>query len=140
MRKHSQFHDGYLDGLWIENKTVHVLVRMLDKMSFTFVATDVVRLNAGPFREGNIILDAVTREQEEISLEDIMELYEITGDTRETQVGRLLAEARREELKILDISSSYGASLLILARSIDMLARGKWARRYSMFLAKQNED
>jgi len=55
-------------------------------------------------------------------------------------VGRLLAEARREELKILDISSSYGASLLILARSIDMLARGKWARRYSMFLAKQNED
>ena len=139
MRNYTQFHDGHLEGLWIEDKVAYIQVRTADKTPFTFVGENVERLTAGIFKEGNIILDAITRDQAEITQEDIAELYDIVGNTSDVGAS-LLRKARQGGLKVLEINPSYGASCLVLAQSIDLLPRREWAERYSMSLKNQKEQ
>ena len=84
---------------------------------------------ADGFNAGNIILDVLTRQDEELTLQDISEVYRMES-SGESQSLRLLAKAREQRLVFLEISPSYGATCLVLAESIALIPREEWIERY----------
>jgi hypothetical protein len=133
MKRYSQFHDGYLEGLWIDGTTVHVYLSTLEKERFTAVAEGTVALAAGGFRLGNLVFDVITRDHDEIVFRDIEELYSLQdGPAGKAQGERLLGKARQEGLTLLETTSSYGATCMVLANSVGLLERNEWLARYLM--------
>jgi|HubBroStandDraft_6_1064221.scaffolds.fasta_scaffold111759_1 hypothetical protein len=131
MKRYSQFHDGYFEGLWIDGTTVHVYLSTLEKERFIAVAEGTVALAAGGFRLGNLVFDVVTRDRDEIVLRDIEELYSLQdGPAGEAQGDRLLSKARQEGMTLLETTSSYGATCMVLANSVGLLKRNEWLARY----------
>jgi len=122
MKQYDQFHDGRLEGLRIDGETVHVYLTTLEKEKFVAVADGVVALDANGFRAGNIILSVSTRNGEEIVVADIQELYELrNGHAGEDQANNLLSKAQQGKLTLLEITPSYGAGCLVLAKSVRFL-------------------
>src|SRR5258708_1233543 len=108
MKNYSQFHDGSLEGLWIDGTTVHVYLSTLNKERFTAVADGVVALAASGFRKGNLIFEVVTRHHEEIVFRDIADLYDLQdGPAGQSQGMQLLGKAQQEGLVLLEINPSY---------------------------------
>lgn len=129
MKNYSEFHDGYLEGLWIpENGTVHVFLRTdVEEEQITVVLKGVVMLRAGEFREGNIIVEVLVRDHEEVTLQDIGRLYELApGHRAEDWEHQLLNRANEERMIILEINPSYGASCLVLAHTVEFMKRKEW--------------
>ena len=63
-------------------------------------------------------------------------LYDIReGDAGEKQCHNLLEKAREQQLMVLEITPSYGASLIILAKSFELLDRSMWSEKYGSRLA-----
>jgi hypothetical protein len=137
MRIYSQFHDGFLEGFWIDGTTVHVYLSTLEKERFTVVVAGVVALGASGFRAGNLIFQVATRGNDEIVSRDIAALYDLQdGPAGESQGMRLLGKARQDGLILFEIDPSYGATSLILAHSVDLLPRNEWLARYLVGTAK----
>ena len=135
MRKYAQFHDGFLEGFWIDGTTVHVYLNTLEKERFTAVAEGVAAMDSNGFRAGNVIFDVVVRDRDEIVLGDIAQLYDLReGPEGESQGMRLLDKARQERLTLLDIGSTYGGTFMVLAHSANLFQRSEWLRRYPVYL------
>jgi hypothetical protein len=56
-----QFHDGFVDGFLIRESSVIVFLSTMEKEPFVIVASEVERMQADDFRQGNIIFDVLTR-------------------------------------------------------------------------------
>jgi hypothetical protein len=131
MKKYGDFHDGFIDGLWVDGSTAHVYLRTVENEASTLVGTDVAALTLTDFKQGNIIFDVIVRGSDEISLDDIRWVYSLSeGAAGEDQASRLLAKALEEGLSVLEITPSYGAICMILARSFDLMTRRLWLERY----------
>jgi len=122
MEKFDQLHDGYLDGLLIQGVTVHVFLSTADRREFVLEVPGVVSLKVDGFRQGNIIFDVLIRKGDDITLHDIVKVFEFKDEARAL---RKLEEARRMNLIVLEINPSYGASCIILAESVELLPRLK---------------
>jgi hypothetical protein len=131
MKNFDQFHDGSLDGLLIDQTSVWVFISTAEKQPFVVTAFDVVALAADGFRAGNIIFDVLTRQNGELTLGDIIEVYGLSGVNRDDQAQTLLMKAQEQNLMILEINPSYGASILVMSKSVELLSRHEWAERYS---------
>lgn len=124
MKNYDQFHDGWLDGLLIDQKSVQIFLSTEGRDPFLVVANGVVALAADGFKAGNIVFEVVTRQQEELSLQDITRAYGLAeGATGQDQGQKLLAKALEQNLIVLEINPSYGASCILLAESVDLLPR-----------------
>jgi hypothetical protein len=131
VKKYNQFHDGSLEGFWTDGDLVHVYLATEGKERFTMVSQGVEALSANGFREGHIILDVQSRTHEELNLEDMGLLYDLQlGDAGQRQANQLLEQANRQNLIMLEIYPSYGATCLILARSFELMNRKAWLDRY----------
>ncbi|WP_263358908.1 hypothetical protein [Acidicapsa ligni] len=124
MKNYDQFHDGWLDGLLIDQKSVQVFLSTEERQPFLVVANGVVALAADGFKAGNIVFEVVTRQKEELTLQDITRAYGLAeGATGQDQAQKLLAKALEQNLIVLEINPSYGASCVLLAESVDLLHR-----------------
>ena len=122
MKEYGEFHDGLFEGLRIDGETVHVYLKTLENDRIAAVANGVVALDASGFKTGNIVLSVSTRDHDEITLADIQDLYDLRkADAGEEQGTNLLAKARRERLTLLEVVPSYGASCLVLTKSVNFL-------------------
>jgi hypothetical protein len=131
MKNYDQFHDGSLDGLLIDQASVQVFLSTEEKQAFVVVADGVVALAADGFKAGNIIFEVLVRQDEELTLQDVTEVYGLpAGVSGEDQAQKLLEKARGQNLIILEINPSYGATCLVLAKSVDLLHRQEWTDRY----------
>ena len=84
----------------------------------------MVALAADGFKAGNIVFEVVTRQQEELTLQDITRAYGLAeGVTGQDQAQKLLAKALEQNLIVLEINPSYGASCILLAESVELLHR-----------------
>lgn len=107
------FHDGHFDGLWIgPNKLLRLFLRIDAHQSFVLSLNGVQALTFSEVKAGNIILDLVLRDAQEVTPSDIEELYGVTADT--PQAKTLLNNARDKNLQLLELNPSYGAQGLIL--------------------------
>jgi hypothetical protein len=136
MKTLGDFHDGCLEGFWIDDPVVHIFLKIgYEKTDgserFAIVADGVAALGASDFRKGHIILDVQTKTHEELTSEDIRLLYDVReGDAGEKQCHNLLEKAREQQLMALEITPSYGASFIILAKSFELLDRSMWSEKY----------
>ena len=119
MDKYGDFHDGSLEGFWVDNPLVHIFLKIDGHKKtdgaqrFAVVADGVVALGANGFREGHIVLAVETKTHEELSAEDIGLLYDVQdGEAGESQCQNLLQKAREQRLLALEITPSYGASFI----------------------------
>jgi hypothetical protein len=133
MKNYTQYHDGFFDGLWRQNEgIVQVYLRTSEKERTTVVLTGVVMLKVMGFKTGNIIFEVLTRHHDEITLQDIAELYDLKSDHEPAKwEHELLEKARQEDFQIFELNPSYGGSCLILARTTEFVNREEWAERYA---------
>lgn len=115
MRTFNQFHDGSLDGVLLDGKNARLFLSTLEKQSFVLHLSSVKSLRLNDFRQGNNIFDVLVREGDEITIEDIVELYGFADEVKATLA---LEEVHRNGLVVLEINPSYGASCQALASSV----------------------
>ncbi len=128
MTNYDQFHDGWLDGLLIEQTSVQVFISTEEKQPFVIVAEGVTALSAGGFKSGNIVFEVLTKAGDELTLQDITESYGLSAEVKgQEQAQKLLGKARERGLTVLQINPSYGATCIVLAESIYLLSRHEWA-------------
>ncbi|MGD0681515.1 MAG: hypothetical protein ABR990_05645 [Terracidiphilus sp.] len=120
MEKFDQFHDGYLDGLLIQGVTVRVFLSTEDRQEFVLEVSGVVSLKVDGFRQGNMIFDVVIRKGDDITIRDIVDVFEFKDEEKAL---KKLEDARRMNLIVLEINPSYGASCMILAEFAKLLPR-----------------
>jgi hypothetical protein len=131
MNDYGDFHDGVLEGVWVDDSTAYVFLSTLMKKRYSVVADGIVALTVTNFKKGNLIFEVVARGHEELTMDDIAALCDLReGKEGEEQAAKLLAKARQERLSILDISPSYGATCLLLAHSIKIIDQNEWSARY----------
>ncbi|MGD1216210.1 MAG: hypothetical protein ABR861_14620 [Terriglobales bacterium] len=140
MKKLGDFHDGCLEGFWVDDPVVHIFLSDGTER-FAIVANGVAALAANEFRKGHIIFDVETKTHEELTSEDIRLLYDVhSGEAGQEQCSKLLKNAQEQKLAALEITPSYGASFIILARSFELLDRRDWSERYVSRLAATRSD
>jgi len=120
MKTLDDFHDGFLDGLLIQDATAHLFLSTGNKQEFVLKVSEVLSLKLDGFRQGNIIYDVLIRNADELTLQDIMYFYEFKDGAK---AAKKLEELRETELVVLEVNPSYGAQCLILARSVDVSQR-----------------
>jgi hypothetical protein len=135
MRNYNQFHDGYLEGFWINDSTMHVYLSTMEKERFAAVVTGVVALSARGFKTGNLILSIRSFDHSEISVEDISEVYDYKKTPEDKiKAARLLEKAQKDQLVLFVISPSYGATCLVLGHAVEVLTQKEWSGRYGTLL------
>ena len=72
------------------------------------------------FRQGNIIFDVLVRYGKEVTLHDIVTIYEFKD---EDKARVKLEETVQKNLVLLEINPSYGVTCTVLAESIDLSPR-----------------
>lgn len=141
MTNYGQFHDGFLDGLWVNDKTAHLFLATEDREHFVMVAEGVAALIVNEFRTGNILFEVLIRNPEEATLQDVQTLYPLrTGSAGELQGANLLEKIRSEKWNVLEIIPSYGASCLVLANSYRLLKLKQWREMFGFGGVKQELD
>jgi hypothetical protein len=119
------FHDGYFEGLWIgPNKEVHLFLRSLDGDCFTVVLRGVDALSLSGIKQGNILFDVLVRAAQDLTLDDIQELYGVALDS--PKASELLGSKVEQGLQILEVNPSYGAQGVVSFRTIDV-KKGSYA-------------
>jgi hypothetical protein len=127
LKKYFEFHDGSLDGLLVEDKSVHVFVSKLNQEHFVIEALGVAALNANHFKQGNIIFGISIRNANELTLEDIETVHgEFPEVSRAHFATRSLELALEKNLSLLVIDPSYGATCLVLAATFNLCTRRDW--------------
>jgi hypothetical protein len=132
MREH-EFHDGAFEGLWIDGKTAHMFLATEKRERYVIVAEEVAALTVEGVKAGNIVFEILEREPDEIGEQDIQILFGLQdGPAETTQSANLLEKARLQHWRILEINPSYGATCLVLARSLKTLPRKDWLERFAL--------
>jgi hypothetical protein len=112
-------HDGYFEGFWTgPNKEVHMFLRALDGARFTVVMHGVDALSLSNIKQGNIIFDVLVRGAQDLTVDDIQELYGVARDS--PMAAELLDLKVKESLQVLEINPSYGAQGVVSFRTIEV--------------------
>lgn len=121
-----QFHDGFLDGIRVEygeSRRACLYVRTVEGDRFTATMDGVVALNMDGFKEGNIIFDVSVLAHNEIKSEHIVEVYDLPleDEVRSKMISKLLDRVAQDELNLVRIDPSYGASCAVLGRDFTLV-------------------
>ena len=131
MKKYVEFHDGFLDGLLLDGSTACVFLSTDDKEHFVLEASGAAAVDAGTFKEGNIIFEVIEHSTNELTLDHMIWVH---GPLSEfglpDQAQRWLTKAQQNNLILLEINPSYGATCLVLARTIELRGRKEWISRH----------
>jgi hypothetical protein len=140
VKKHVEFHDGFLDGLLLDGPTACVFLSTDDKEHFALEVAGVAAVNAGTFKEGNIIFEVLIHSCDELTLEQMIAVHgPMSGYGLPDQAQRWLAKALQSGLILLEINPSYGAACLVLARTINLRHREEWLERHMHPTTQGNE-
>ena len=118
------FHDGSFDGVWIPAKNkAHLFLTTADNKRFTVALEGVRALHLWNIREGNIVLDLILIDTDQLTEGHIESAYELGNIARDLQLATLLASARQEGLRMLEMTTSYGAEGVVLFKGIELSER-----------------
>ena len=127
MKNLNQFHDGHVEGLLIEGAKVQIFLSTEDHQAFVLELNGTLSLKADGFRQTSSIFDVLVRERDELTYDDVVESY---GFTDASKARSKFEQLRDENLIVVRINPSYGASCLILAGSFALISRSDWATHY----------
>jgi|SRR5436305_4050524 len=127
MTNYTEFHDGRLDGLWLSRNILHIFLSTEQNNQFVLLLRGVVAFTAGTFSKQNIIFEVQIKDYQEVTLQDVRDVYEIqTVQGSEDQEENLLKNIHAEKLVYLLIDPSCGANCLALGRSAELVPRHEW--------------
>ena len=107
MDNQPSFHDGVLDGLLTsQSGPVRVFLRTVRGEKFTLLLEDVLMLTLNEFREGNIIFGVDFLDPSQLDPSAV-------GDC---DLAAWIEKAREKQLRALQISASYGGTLVAMFR------------------------
>jgi hypothetical protein len=116
------FHDGYLEGLFVSSTQAKVFLRTAAGQRYTLILQEVERLYAENFRQGNIIFDVEFFQPEQLTQDAVFEVY---GYSEQHQKNFLMEQwirgAKERCLQAVEISTSYGCSALVLFKDYELL-------------------
>jgi hypothetical protein len=131
MISYPQFHDGQLEGLWLDGDRLHVFLSTEEKTHFVLTLVGVTELTAGDFSKQNVIFGIQIKDHNEVTLQDVRDMYAINpilGD--ESRESTLLGNIQEKELVYLIVDPSCGANCLALAKSAELYPRHRWIERF----------
>jgi hypothetical protein len=123
MKTFNEFHDGFVEGVLLDRTSAFVFFRNWKEDRVVMKLDDVRSLKMNNFRQGNILFDVIARDGNEISHDDIEQLFGFSDDS---QVAKKLAETDEEQLVVVEVNPSYGASFLAIAKSFRTMSRKDW--------------
>lgn len=111
-------HDGFVDGILLSGKEATVLLRTVSGETFDMKLSDVEYLKADDFLQGNIILQVVlhTGDCPADLLASLCALSPYDPGAGDFLL-RLQARVRDEQMVLVEITPSYGCSLLALCKA-----------------------
>jgi hypothetical protein len=128
----TRFHDGSFDGILIDGEQTYIFVSTYEKEHFVILASGVAALSLTGVLAGNIILDIHVYSSDEVSVESVIDVYCYgPGSVDSEHARRSLEKVRKERLVLLTIAPSYGATCLILCKSVELVSRVEWLIRES---------
>ena len=133
MQLDTDFHDGTVQGFWLRDDTFHLLLATQEGAKYALLVHEVIAVFSTGFSTQNIIFDVQVKASDELTEQDIREVYAISATPAgESRLAGLLekAEARRSVLVVVD--PSCGANCLALGRSVELLPRDVWTSRFSL--------
>ena len=83
----------------------------------------VKALHLWNIREGNIVFDLILIDTDQLTEGHIESAYELSTIARDRQIATLLASARQEGLRMLEMTTSYGAEGVVLFKGIEISER-----------------
>jgi hypothetical protein len=119
------FHDGFFDGVTLEEGVARLFLRTSNGEKFTLTCYGIEQMNIWDVRAGNIILDIEILGPAGLTVSCIDELYEISSVDADTQRSRLLNSARERGLQALIMNASYGAECRLLFQRWEILSRDR---------------
>jgi hypothetical protein len=112
-------HDGLLVGLIAPgHRQLLILTKNTNQATYCLVLSGVEHCRADDFREGNIILDITIEEGDNVGAEDVA--YLLGQGTDHPFVQNAITRIRAEKLLLLRINPSYGCTLVVLCRVIEL--------------------
>jgi len=104
------FHDGSFDGLWIPaDGKVHLFLTTVDNQGFTIALEEVKALHLWNVRKGNIVFDVSLIDTDQLTGDHMESPYELSDIARDQSIAAHLASARHKGLRMLEMTTSYGA-------------------------------
>jgi len=127
LKKYPEFHDGFLDGVFLDGSAAYIFLSTDRAELFVFEATQVDSLNIADFRKGNIIFEVLCHSANELSIEMIEAVKGGFPEVSRSHFAkRALELALEKNLVLLEINTSYGATCLVLASSFSLRPRPAW--------------
>jgi hypothetical protein len=115
------FHDGFLDGLFVSNRQARIFVRTVREENFTIILREMERLHAENFRQGNIVFSVDFLEPEQVTVDHVGEAYYHGQVPPEFVLSDWMEKAKQKGLKAVEISTSYGCSALAFFKSYELV-------------------
>jgi hypothetical protein len=116
------FHDGSFDGVWIPaDGKVHLFLTTVENKQFTVALEGVKALHLWNIRAGNIVFDVSLIDTDQLTGAHMESAYELSDIARDQSIASHLASARQEGLRMLEMTTSYGAEGVALFKHIDLL-------------------
>jgi len=125
MRELKQFHDGYFEGAVVRDMVATLFISTVEKKDYVIRLEGVRSLKLEGFSGGNIIFDVALRTSSDVTSQDMVSFF---GYRDETAAEAKLEEVQREQLLVLDITPTYGATCSVLAKSAVLRGREEGIR------------
>ncbi len=117
-----QFHDGFFNGLLIDEESAYLFICTLEGERFAIRAMGLVALLADDIKAGNIILEVAISAACEIDREAVREVHGFPQSPQgDKWADEALLQAKSAELSLLVINPAYGGSCLALAKEFALV-------------------
>jgi len=123
MKVFNEFHDGFVEGVLLDGTSALLFLSTWKEDRVVMKLDDVRSLKMNDLRHGNILFEVIVREGSEITHDDIEQLFGFSDDSK---AAKKLTEAREEQLVVVELNPSYGASSLAIAKSFRTMPRRTW--------------
>ncbi len=118
MNNPPDFHDGFVDGVLLSGPSVRILLRTVEGDRFTLILNELEALRVNDLRKGNIVFEVVFLEPKELDASFVFELYGYSDEHKKTfALDEWVKEATRKGLTAIEITPSYGCTILAIFKS-----------------------
>jgi hypothetical protein len=118
----SDFHDGFVDGIFVSGTTARIFLRTEGGRGFTLVLRGVDALSVNDFRKGNIVFEVNVVDLDQIDKDFVFGLYGYSEQSKQNFVlTEWVENAKKRDLKAIEIIPSYGSAVSVLTEDYELI-------------------
>jgi hypothetical protein len=118
MNSPPDFHDGFVDGVFLPDSSARIFLRTVKGDRFTLKLNELEALRVNDLRKGSVVLEVVFLEPKELDASFVFELYGYSDEHKKTfALGEWIKGATRKGLAAIEIAPSYGCTILAVFKN-----------------------